>query len=100
MTYKTYTSKELEKMQKQGLSKTNWQAVDNQPIQNDIGEEFDFENAHLIYPKTKSKKQIAFRIEPELLEFLKQHAIEKNMRGYQSLMHAILETYKQQQTHL
>ena len=96
MTTKSYTSEQLELMQKQGLSKTDWQAIDKQPMQEQQDNDFNLEGAELIYPKSKAKKQIAFRLEVDLLEFLKDEAQAKNMRGYQSLMHSILETYKQQ----
>jgi uncharacterized protein (DUF4415 family) len=96
MTTKSYTSEQLEIMQKQGLSKTDWQAIDSQPIQESIDDDFNIDDAELIYPKSKAKKQIAFRLEADLLEFLKHEARLKNMRGYQSLMHSILETYKRQ----
>jgi predicted DNA binding CopG/RHH family protein len=96
MTTKSYTSEQLEMMQRQGLSKTDWQAIDSQPIQDNIDDDFNIDDAELIYPKSKAKKQIAFRLEADLLEFLKHEAQAKNMRGYQSLMHSILETYKQQ----
>ena len=96
MTDKSYNSEELDIMHKQGLSKTDWQAIDKQPVTNQIDSDFNIDDAALIYPKSKAKKQIAFRLEIELLEWLKSEAQHKNMRGYQSLMHAILETYKQQ----
>lgn len=96
MTTKSYTSEQLELMQSQGLSKTDWQAIDSQPMQEQQDNDFNIDDAELIYPKSKAKKQIAFRLEADLLEFLKNEARLKNMRGYQSLMHSILETYKQQ----
>ncbi len=95
MTTKSYTSEQLELMHKQGLSKTDWQAIDKQPMQEQQDNDFNIDEAELIYPKSKAKKQIAFRLEADLLEFLKHEAQAKNMRGYQSLMHSILETYKQ-----
>lgn len=96
MTTKSYTSEQLEIMHKQGLSKTDWQVIDSQSIQESIDDDFNIDDAELIYPKSKAKKQIAFRLEADLLEFLKHEAQAKNMRGYQSLMHSILEAYKQQ----
>lgn len=98
MTDSRYTSEQLEIMHKQGLSKTDWQAIDKQPIQAKQDDDFSFDDASLIYPKSKAKKQIAFRMEADLLAWLKNEAQHKNMRGYQSLMHAILETYRQQQS--
>jgi predicted DNA binding CopG/RHH family protein len=95
MTTKRYNSEELKMMQEQGFSKTDWKAMDRQPISDDIDDDFNINDAELIYPKSKAKKQIAFRLEIELLEWLKHEAKQKNMRGYQSLMHSILETYKQ-----
>lgn len=91
-----YTSEQLRLMQEQGLSKTDWQAIDNQPIQETPDDEFHFDTAVVVYPTSKAKTQISFRIDTELLAFLKQESEIKNARGYQSLMHAILESYKQQ----
>lgn len=96
MTTKSYNSEQLEMMHKQGLSRTDWEAIDKQAIQEQSDDDFSIDEAELIYPKSKAKKQIAFRLEVELLEWLKSEAEARNMRGYQSLMHSILETYKQQ----
>lgn len=44
MTTKTYTSKQLELMHKQGLSKTDWQAIDSKTsIEEDTYDDDDFD---------------------------------------------------------
>lgn len=70
MTTKSYTSEQLELMQKQGLSKTDWQAIDKQPMQDSIDDDFNVDEAELIYPKSKAKKKVVFRDKADLLEFL------------------------------
>ena len=52
MTNKRYNSKQLDAMHKQGLSKTDWQAIDQQPIQDIKDNDFNIDDAELIYPKS------------------------------------------------
>lgn len=93
-----YTSEQMEELSKKKEHQTDWEKVDalaelNKDLPDD---DFDWDNAVLLTPH-KTKKQISFRVENDLLEWLKKEAHDKKMRGYQSLMHSILETYRQAQ---
>lgn len=91
----SYTSKALQAMRANGEDRTDWKKVDE--ITNDLIDDSDipegfWEDAILIQPSPK--KPISFRMEEDLLNWYREQAQEKHLRGYQSLMHTVLLSYK------
>ncbi len=97
----SYTSQQLRDMYARGENLTDWAKVDsirNEDIDDsDLPEDF-WENARVITPKRKT--QISFRVDKELLAWFKQAAATENKasgaKGYQSMMHQVLVSYRQQ----
>jgi hypothetical protein len=91
-----YTSAALRARSAAGKTQTDWAKVDaasaDQVDDSDMPENF-WENANLT--TVRRKIQISFRMDTELLQWLKQQAKQSNAKGYQSLMHTILTSYRQ-----
>ena len=89
----TYTSEELSHMQRQ--SKTDWNrfaTLDDTDLDtSDAGAEF-WHNAKVSYPK--SKKQVTLRIDAELLDWYRRQAGDANGKGYQTIIHTVLASYR------
>ena len=90
-----YTSEELQAMRAKGESRTDWEKVDKYAADDsDIPEGF-WDEAVMVYPSPK--KPISFRVEEDLIEWYKKQAERQDLRGYQSLMHSVLSSYKREQ---
>lgn len=90
---KTYSSEELSRMQQQ--SKTDWNrfaTLDDTDLDtSDAGAEF-WHNAKVSYPKRK--KQVTLRIDAELLDWYRGQAGDANGKGYQTIIHTVLASYR------
>ena len=93
-----YTSEELEAMIASGEDKTDikkMEAIANEDIDDsDIPDDF-WEDATVVFPSVK--KPISFRVEEDLLAWYREEAKRHQVRGYQSLMHSVLSSYKREQ---
>ena len=97
----SYTSEELRRRSAAGETLTDWTKLANllnEDIDDsDLPEDF-WEHARVITPKRKT--QISFRVDKELLAWFKQQAATEKRadgaKGYQSMMHHVLLSYRQQ----
>jgi len=91
----TYTSEELSHMQQQNQGKTDWKSFatldDSSVDTSDAGAEF-WHNARVSYPKRK--KQVTLRIDAELLDWYRGQAGDENGKGYQTIIHTVLSSYR------
>ena len=93
-----YSSEELK--QKIASEEDKTDLVKMEAIADDAVDDSDipdgfWEEAVVAYPSVK--KPISFRVEEELLAWYREEARRKDIRGYQSLMHSVLASYKKQQ---
>lgn len=91
---KRYSSETLKELQQQ--HPLNWQKIDAINYQHTASDDdFNWDNAKLVTPK--AKKQISLRVDSDLLQWFKNEAETRNMRGYQSFIHTVLQSYRNAQ---
>lgn len=93
-----YTTEELQEMERQGKTKTDWERVkamkDEDIVIDDDSPEITAEmwrNA-VVTDRRPPKKNITLRIDPEIIDWFKSKG-----KGYQTRMNAVLRAYLEMQ---
>lgn len=92
----TFTSEELDAMQRRGESQTDWKALDEMKDEDidtsDIPEldESFWNSAELVMPE--AKERISIRVDRDVLEYFR-----KGGPGYQTRMNAVLRSFVEAQ---
>lgn len=88
-----YSTEELREMCREA-GPIDWETVDRlaEAQKDDPIDDFDWSKAKVVHPKPKTS--VSIRMDAELIAWFKQEAAAQNIRGYQTLMHTVLESYK------
>lgn len=91
-----YSSAQLKAMRAAGETHSDWQVaatVEESDLDDELPKNF-WDTAQVVYPKRK--KLTTLRLDEDLVEWFRREASAMHCKGYQTLMHSVLVSYRQE----
>jgi uncharacterized protein (DUF4415 family) len=91
-----HSSQELREMSGRGETLSNFEkaaAIDDSHLDDGLPSDF-WDTAHVIHHKRK--KLLTLRIDEDLVDWFREEAKASHSKGYQTMMHSVLLSYRQE----